>query len=114
VGRKPRRDAGLIRWTGNARVILMQLWISAEPEHLISRIVTALDIPQPTVSHHLRMLERDGYVTRRRGGAVRQFAAQFNGGDNSTHGTLSRADLWSITEAGKAKAEALAAEKEEE
>lgn len=112
MSRAIRKDAGQIRWTGDTRVILMHLWCSDKPEHLLSRIVTALEIPQETVTYHLRRLEHHAYVTRRRGGAVRQFEGQFNGGDSSTYGSISRADLWSITDKGKAKAEELAAERD--
>lgn len=107
-----RGDIGVIRWTGNCRAILMYLWISTEPEHLVARLVSDLTIPHGSVMYALRRMEFHGYVARREGGATRQFAAQFNGG-GSTYGTLSNAHVWRITDKGKAKAEALAAEKEE-
>lgn len=91
----------------------MHLWISEQPEHLVSHLVTALEIPQSSVSHHLRRLEHGEYVNRRRGGAIRMFTGQFNGGDSgSGYGPISRADRWSITDKGKVKAEELAAERD--
>jgi DNA-binding transcriptional ArsR family regulator len=111
VRRRPRKDIGQIRWAGNCRAILIHLWASEQPEHLAARIVSDLDIPYGSVVYALHRLEAAGYVARREGGAVRQFASQFNGG-SSTYGTLSNAFVWHITEEGKAKADALAAEKE--
>lgn len=114
------RAGGALRWNGNSRVILMQLWISKEPEHLVSRLVAALEINDQVIKYHLRLLMAHGYVTKRKGNQtpLPQFRQkplpQFDGlrSRDPGEGFLSAADLWSITEKGKAKASALAAERE--
>jgi len=106
----PRIGAGAMRWTENHRAILIHMWAADRPEFLVARLTSELEIPHASVIYALRRMLFCGYVAQRKGGTNRPFGHEFNG--DSSYGTLSNANLWSITDKGKVKASALAAERE--
>jgi DNA-binding transcriptional ArsR family regulator len=50
------------------RTRLMILWLLSDEELCSCEIMAALNLTEPTTSHHLGILERSGLVTTRRDG----------------------------------------------
>ena len=53
---------------------LMLLYLVADQPRNVTELTKALDVAQPTVSHHLRILRERGLVTARREGASIYYA----------------------------------------
>lgn len=67
------------------------LWLVERHELTVSELCSVLQLPQSTVSRHLRMLADAGWVTSRRDGTSRYYALLLDGRDGP------RAQIWELT-----------------
>src|SRR5690606_40449850 len=68
------------------------LWLLEQQELTVSELCGVLQLPQSTVSRHLKTLADAGWVTSRRDGTSRYYALA-SGGDEA------RAQIWALTRA---------------
>lgn len=69
------------------------LWLLDRHELTVSEICTILQLPQSTVSRHLRLLLDAGWVTSRRDGTSRYYAISLDGAAGA------RTQIWELTRA---------------
>jgi ArsR family transcriptional regulator len=69
------------------------LWLLDRHELTVSELCTVLQLPQSTVSRHLRLLSDAGWVTSRRDGTSRYYALSLDGPSGP------RAQIWDLTRA---------------
>ena len=67
------------------------LWLLDRHELTVSELCTVLQLPQSTVSRHLRLLSDAGWVTSRRDGTSRYYAMSLDGPAGP------RAQIWDLT-----------------
>ncbi len=69
------------------------LWLLEQQELTVSELCSVLQLPQSTVSRHLKTLADAGWVTSRRDGTSRYYALASGGADEA------RAQIWALTRA---------------
>jgi ArsR family transcriptional regulator len=69
------------------------LWLLDRHELTVSELCTVLQLPQSTVSRHLRLLADAGWVTSRRDGTSRYYALSLDGAAGP------RTQIWDLTRA---------------
>ena len=83
------------------------LWLLDEQELTVSELCAVLQLPQSTVSRHLKTLADADWVSSRRDGTSRYYALEVNGHASNGNGAsarpgaikTARAQIWSLTRA---------------
>ena len=83
------------------------LWLLDEQELTVSELCAVLQLPQSTVSRHLKTLADADWVSSRRDGTSRYYALEVNGHSSNGNGASARPDaiktaraqIWSLTRA---------------